>query len=200
MPGGAKVGGGQLKLRPGRCIAADLDAGQRQDLSLPQVNRRLFGRPLLFGEVRLNGRLCPALPVVGAGERSPRVGGAVVAVGTGEPKRHETVPGEGETVGDLDRRGIQFRCRQAGERDAVFTAVEVVAVGTVRGRVDPANPQEHRAGGIEPLADSDLAAARGGGDDGLVGPASAEVARAFGEDLAGVLIDVVGPSPAVGAD
>ena len=126
-PGLSAVGGGELKLCLLCRIFSELGPADREDLSVTEINGRLFSWPIGIRKPFFDDILRPGRSVVRADERSPRIVVCVVAVLPGKPECHKARPRHGKDVRDLDRHGIELRSNDVREVDAVSRSVEIVA-------------------------------------------------------------------------
>ena len=157
------------------------------------MHRRLLRRPFVLGEVLLDDVLPPCAAVVGTHERSPGVA-QVLAVGSGEPERHETYPRNLENVGDLHRQRRELWSGYLLERRSVLAAVELM----MRRSAAPAShPQKHRAVPVQPFPDRDFAVFRRRGNCNFFAPCLAAVIGKTRKNVAFALVDRMGASPAV---
>ena len=166
LPRRPVVGGDELELR-----GTDFRAGDGENPAIAEINGGGFGGPLRFGQIGLDGGLCPRRAVVAAGHDAPGVR-RLVPIVSGEPQGHEPDRRHGEDVGDLHGAHVELRRRHEREAHTIRGAVEVVMPLAFP---DATHPEQHRPGGIQPLPDRDLAVFRCIGDHGFRCPRFAAV-------------------------
>jgi hypothetical protein len=126
-----------------------------------------------FQQAGFDRCLRPRFAVVAAGHRAPGLSG-LIAVVAAEPQGHQADFRDAEDIGDLHRAHGECWRGDECEGDAIAAAVEIVVPLIF---ADAAHPEQHRARGIEPFADRDLAVVLRGGDHGLRRPGFATVGR-----------------------